>query len=206
MIVKPAISFLKNDSDAQLITRTQTIIDMTDANSAIYSTPAPTLATVQTAMQKFVTAVAAAADGGITLTAAKNTARAELTTLLRNLASYVQVTCNGSLNNLQLSGFPIQKPSNTPVGILPAPTNLTVNFGARSGTLDSKVNPVPGAAIYNWLLTASGQTTPLQTAQTTGARASFDGLTPGVVYQVQCNAVGSAGPSDWSDVVSQFAV
>ena len=35
--------------------------------------------------------------------------------------------------------------------------------------------------------------------QTTAARNIFSGLTPGQVYFVQLNAVGSAGPSDWSD-------
>ena len=159
-----------------------------------------------TALNKFISTIAAAADGGIALTAAKNAARMELTTLLRNLASYVQVACKGNIENLLLSGFPPQKSSRNPVGVLPAPANVTVNLGARSGELDSKANPIPGAAIYNWKLTASGQTATLQTAQTTAASTIFDGLTPGVVYTVEVNAVGSAGPSDWSQPVSQMVV
>ena len=31
-------------------------------------------------------------------------------------------------------------------------------------------------------------------------------LTPGTVYKVEVNAVGSAGPSDWSQPVSQMVV
>ena len=166
----------------------------------------PKLSVVTIALNKFIAAVAAAADGGLALTAAKKAARAELATLLRALASYVQVTCNGSYENLLLSGFPPQKPSRTRIGVLSAPTSLTVNLGARSGELDSKVLPVSGAAIYNWRLTASGQTAPAQTAQTTSARNVFGNLTPGVVYSVACNVVGSAGPSDWTDPVSQMVV
>lgn len=206
MLIKPSVSFVTTDSDPQLVTRTQTILTTTAENAAVYAAPNPTLPVIQAALNKFSAAIAAAADGGLALTTAKNTARAELVALLRNLASYVQVACNGSMENLLLSGFPIQKPSRTSIGVLPAPGNLTVNLGARTGELDSKVNPVSGAGIYNWKLTASGQAAPLQTAQTTAASNTFDGLTPGVVYSVSCNVVGSAGPSDWSDPISQMVI
>ena len=33
----------------------------------------------------------------------------------------------------------------------------------------------------------------------TSGRVDFDGLTPGQAYLVTANAVGTAGPSDWSD-------
>lgn len=206
MIIKPSISFVTSDTDAQLVLDTQTILTMMADNAAIYPTPSPTLPVVTTALNKFIGTIAAAADGGLALTAAKNAARADLAALLRNLASYVQVACKNSIENLLLSGFPVQKPSRTTIGVLPAPGNLTVNLGARSGELDSKVNPVNGAAIYNWRLTATGQSGPAQTAQTTAASNTFDGLTPGVVYAVTCNVVGSAGPSDWTDPITQMAV
>ena len=43
------------------------------------------------------------------LTLAKNDARAALVALLRELASYVQFTCNGDRTKLLTSGFPTQK-------------------------------------------------------------------------------------------------
>lgn len=206
MIAKPSVSFLNNDSDALLVTDTQVIVQTMTDNVAIYATPSPTLVAVSTALNKFTEAIAAAVNGGVALTAAKNAARAELVALLRNLASYVSVACKGDLEDLLLSGFPIQKSSRVPIGVLPPPANVTVNLGARTGELDSKANPVAGAAIYNWRLTATGQNTPLQTAQTTAASTTFDNLTPGTVYTVEVNVVGSAGPSDWSQPVSQMAV
>ena len=206
MIVKPSISFVSDASDAKLVTDTQTILQAVADNAAIYTAPSPTLAVVTASLNKFISAIAFAADGGIALTAAKNAARAELAALLRNLASYVQVACKGSIENLLLSGFPTQKPNRAPVGVLPAPSNLTVNLGARSGELTAKASPLNGAAIYNWRLTANGQTTPLQMQQTTAASTTFADLTPGTVYAVELNVVGSAGPSDWSDPISQMVV
>jgi hypothetical protein len=206
MIVKPSIQFLNTDSDPLLITDTQTILtDMT--GNASFPAPTPTLAAITTALNEFITALANAADGGLTLTSIKNDKRAALVALLRALANYVQVACNGDLTVLLSSGFPIQKPQRSPIGVLPAPVNLAVNLGALSGELDASVPPVFGASVYNWRLVAvTAPTVVLQSAQTTGGRITFSGLTPGVTYTTQVNAVGAAGPSDWSQPVSQMAV
>lgn len=206
MVVKPYISFLNEDNDGQLITRTGGIVTAMTGNAS-YPTPAPTLASVSTALTAFSTAVSDAVDGGVTLTAIKKEKRAALVALLRQLASYVQVTCNGDLAVLLSSGFPIQKPQRQPVGVLPAPSNLTVTFGPRSGELRATASPVAGAAIYNWQLsTAAAPTVVIQSAQTTAANNTFTGLTPGVVYQALVNVVGSAGPSDWAGPVPSIAV
>ena len=206
MITKPSITFLNLDSDPQLIVDTETILTSMTGNAS-YPAPSPTLAAVTTAKNDFATALANAADGGVTLTAIKNDKRAVLVGLLRNLANYVQVACNGDLTVLMSSGFPIQKPQRAPIGTLPAPTGLTLNLGELSGELYAVVSPVFGASVYNWrLAAATAPNTVLQTAQTTGGRTTFTGLTPGVVYVAQVNAVGSAGPSDWSQPVSQMAV
>jgi hypothetical protein len=44
----------------------------------------------------------------------------------------------------------------------------------------------------------------LQTDETTAANTSFSGLTPGQIYVVTANVVGSAGTSDWSQPTSQI--
>ena len=206
MIIKPAIGFLRTDSDALLITDTDTIITSMTDNSA-YPTPAPTLAVVQAALTTFSDALAAAADGGKTLTLAKNAARTALDVLLRELASYVHVACKGDMQKLVSSGFPTQKPTRQPIGVLPAPSGLSVSIGARSGEITTWATPVKGAGIYNWRLAlASAPDAPVQTAQTTAASNIFDGLTPGLEYTVKVNAIGSAGPSNWTDPVNQIAL
>ena len=126
----------------QLVTDTQTLLQALADNVAIYASPSPTLPVVTASLNKFINAIAASADGGAALTAAKNAARAELVALLRLLATYVHVACKGNLENLLLSGFPTQKPNRVPIGVLPPPSNVTVNLGARTGELDSKANPV----------------------------------------------------------------
>jgi hypothetical protein len=206
MIVKPSISFLITDSDAQLIVDVGAIVTGLTGNAS-YPAPSPTLAAVTAALNAFTTAVNDAAGGGVALTSAKNDRRADLVALVRELASYVLVTCKGDLTVLLTSGFPIQKPVRNPIGNLPAPADLTVTLGSHTGELDASISPVFGAAVYNWRIsTAAAPSVVVQSAQTTAASNTFTGLTPGVVYNTEVNAVGAAGPSDWSAPVPQMAV
>ena len=198
MLVKPAIGFLNSDSDAQLITDSTTVLTSMTGNPH-YPTPAPTLAAITAAIHDFSAALANAADGGITLTAIKNAKRKALTALMRNLASYVHVTCNGDMAVLLSSGFPVQRNNRTPVGILPAPVPPVLQLGGRSGDLVASVTPIANAASYNWRLAlASAPEKNLRTVPTTAASITFAGLTPGETYSVDVNAFGTAGNSDWS--------
>ncbi len=53
-----------------------------------------------------------------------------------------------------------------------------------------------GAYAYNWRVAlASAPTVYVQTTQATGARHTFVGLTGGEIYNVELNALGSAGAS-----------
>ena len=206
MIVKPAVTFIARASDAELIgTATAILAAMTE--NPDFPNPAPALATVQAAMSAFQSAVAAAAGGGIVLTAAKNAARTTLAALLREIASYLQVACKGDMTKLLRSGFPTQKSARQPVGTLPAPAGLTLGIGTLSGTLDASANPVPGAVLYTWQVAlVSAPDTPIQTTQTTAASTTFANLIPGTQYSITMNAIGTAGPSDWTDAVRHFAI
>ncbi len=206
MIIKPSISFLNEDPDADLLARITTIVIALTGNTS-FPEPAPTLAVVTAANDAFGKAVAEAAGGGVALTAVKNDRRAALVALVRELASYVQVACKEDLAVLLTSGFPHQKPERQPIGELPPPANLTLKLGTRSGQLVTKAEPVSGASIYNWRLTTSAAPeNPVQTRQTTAARHTFSGLTPGVIYNVEVNAVGAAGPSNWAGPAKQMVV
>ena len=199
MVVKPSIGFVSADSDPQLITDSTAIVTAM-TNNPSYASPSPALASVTTAINDFSVALNNAANGGTTLTAIKNTKRQALTALLRHLASYVHVTCNGDMAALLSSGFPTQKAVRTPVGILPPPVPPVLQLGARSGDLVASVTPIPNCSIYMWRLALdSAPETYVQTVPTTAARITFSGLTPGQNYSVDVNAIGSAGPSDWSD-------
>lgn len=206
MIVKPSIGFVQTDSDAQFLTDAETIVTAM-TNNPTYPSPKPALEAITTAANEFSLAVANAANGGRELTAIKKAKRAALGALLRELASYVAVDCQGEMALLLSSGFPIQKPTRTAAGVLPAPVTPVLSLGARSGELAAVTKPVPNAYVYNWRVAlATNPTQDLQTLQITAARTVFTGLTPGQVYVVEVNAVGSTGPGDWSDAAQLMVV
>lgn len=206
MNVKPAIGFLMKDGQAPFTDKVTAVLQwMTDNPN--YPTPTPPLATLKTAFDTYKVATADAAQGGTENTAIRNARRDELVSLLRQLASYVSATANGNMEKLRSSGFPVQKPTRAPIGPLPAPFPPTVTHGPVSGSLDAVSSPVYGATSYNWSLALeSAPDVDVQTAQTTGARTQFTGLTPGKIYVICLNAVGAAGVSDWSDYGTLMAV
>jgi len=205
-IVKPSITFLNKDSDTELINDITVVILGVGQNTAIYTKPLPDIPTIQSALDNFSAGVAAKSDGGPSATSKKNNLRLIVTGLVRQLASYVTVACGGDMTKLLLSGFPPQKPERSPIGVLPAPGNPTLTLGSLSGQLDAAVNPVFGASIYNWKLTSNAPGAPVLTGQSTASYYSFTGLTPGVTYSLTANAVGAAGPGNWSQIATQMAV
>jgi hypothetical protein len=203
MTVKPSLSFLKTNSDPELVVSTGTILTgMTDNPN--FLTPSPPLSVVQAGLDDFSTALTNAADGGKTLTRLKNNKRAALALLLREVAAYLVVACKGDLAVLISSGFPHQKPHRQPIGDLPTPKNITISLGKRSGELIATMSPVRGASLYGWRVsTAESPGIVVITTQSTAASNTFKNLIPGVLYKIQANAVGTAGPSDWSNPVLQ---
>jgi hypothetical protein len=206
MNVKPSIGFLTKDGEAPFTEKVTALLEWM-TNNTKYPTPTPALNVIQTAFDAYKVATADAVNGGKENTAIRDARRAELVSLLRQLASYVSATANGDLETLISSGFPVQKTGRTPIGPLPAPDAPSVSQGPLSGTLRAVLSAVNGGYAYNWRLAlASAPTVYVQTAQTTGSRNTFVGLTPGQIYNIEANAVGAAGVSDWSDAGSLMVI
>src|SRR5438067_1083979 len=106
MIAKVAISFLNDDSDAELIVDSGRILAGLTGNAS-YPTPNPTLAAVGTARTGFINTVNNL-DGSQGATAARDTARIALVNVLRDLSLYVQGACQNDLTVLLSSGFTAQ--------------------------------------------------------------------------------------------------
>jgi len=179
--------------DTDLIAFTRNVITLMTGN-AHYPTPSPTLETVTTAVNALETAVHDALDGGKIAIATRNAARAEMLSLLRQLASYVTGNCNSELVALLSSGFEAVK-APAPVGVLPAPENLRLSVTGISGELFLRFDRVPNAANYSVQVATSPDGPWQDQALSTSTRVMISDLTPGKVYWVRSAANGTAGQS-----------
>jgi hypothetical protein len=205
MIVKPAIQWLNKDSDIMLASNVTTVLQAMAENVAIYVSPTPPLAQVQTALDNFKDTLTDKLNRGQAITINKTNLRRVLVLLVRQLATYVTGACDGKLENLILSGFPPHKPVHTSVGKLPQPRGLKVKHGAQLGELVARINPVYGASIYNYRLTPNTPGAVSVVVQDTASFHTFSGLTAGVKYTIEVSASGTAGQSDWSGSASLTA-
>ena len=167
--------------------------------------PDPPLADVQLALDNLSTVVHM-----VSRSPADNINKGNLRLVLhhavRSLSYYVVKACNGSMANLILSGFPPQKGKGQPVGIPAQPQGLSVNHGPQLSQLAARVNPVFGAAIYNYRLTANTPGAVPVIEQDTAACHTFAGLISGVKYTIEVSASGTGGTmSDWSGAISLTA-
>lgn len=205
MTAKISFAFAKL-SDSPLITKADHILGRME-KSAAYPTPNPPLAALQAGVSKFQDSLAAAVDGGKLKTAQKNAAREELLEILRALALYVQQTCKGDLTTLLCSGFDAQK-ERAPVGELPPPHGVTLTQTTMTGQLELRAEPVPNAASYiaQYTTKLNDPDSWVDCGYPTGARIKIDDLTPGTLYYGRMRAIGTAGPSAWSEPVSAYAI
>jgi hypothetical protein len=200
--IKAAISWLLQLPDLVVCAIVDAIIlAMTDNDN--FPTPSPALTAVTAANDAAKAAIAAAADGGRVLTAIKDAKMAELGAEVRPLAYYVTITANGDMAKLLSSGFPIQQPTRQRIGPLPTPTAPVATRGNRYGSINASTDAINGAYVYNWRVAlATTPTVFVAEMQTTKASVFVTDLTRAEIYNVQVNAVGAAGTTEWSDAAS----
>jgi hypothetical protein len=125
---------------------------------------------------------------------------------LKKDASYVDITANGDLASLLLSGYQSVS-TNRAQSALGAPQVLAVD---QPGTGKLKVRVAADANVKSYLgrikKATDGDFGPTLSFQSS-AKILFDGLTANVTYVMELCAVGgSTGKSDWCEPVSKMAM
>lgn len=202
MIVKTSLAFAEY-TDGELETFCEGVVaSMT--NNTHFPNPAVSLASLQQSAGQFQAALAAMAQGGKSATAAKNVARSELVTMLRQQALYVQTASANQLPVLFSSGFDAIR-TNRAQSPLATPNIVEIKNDVSTQLL-VRATPIPNARAYEvQVRTGQGE---WKTAglYTRARRMVLENLTPGTMYNVQVRAIGgSTGYSAWSDPVSRMA-
>ena len=183
------------------------IAGITD-NPTLFPTPNPTVAvlTAETdAMEAAFNDAKAARLTAKTLTQILEDRVDTFSSAVSQLASYVDNVSNGNPITIERSGFAVRA-TPTPVGPLPAPTDLQVVASAHPGHADLRWATVYGAKAYNIERmedTAEGTWKFMTT--TTKREASVNSMVSGKRYRHRVAAFGAAGQSAWSEAVSIIA-
>ena len=125
--------------------------------------------------------------------------------LVNQLASYVDNASDGDAEKIASAGFAVRA-TPSPVGELPAPTDLQVLPSEHAGSAEVSWQSVRGARAYvierateapslNWAVIGTS----------TRGKASLNTMASGSKYWFRVAAVGAAGQSAWSDPVPLFA-
>ena len=191
--------------DTGLIAFVKNIVTLLAGLSSQYPTPSPSLATITTAVNAFETKVHDALNGGKIEIGARNAARNELLSLMRQLAAYVQGQCGADVQNIIEAGFDaVRAPS--PVGTLPTPNNPRLALNGESGQLLFKFDRVNNVLNYS-VQSAESPDGPWEDQDlSSSTRVIIAGLTPGKMYWARVAANGSAGASPWSAPTSARSV
>jgi hypothetical protein len=130
---------------------------------------------------------------------------AALDLLVNQLASYVNSASDGEAVSIESAGFDVRA-TPTPIGPLPAPTDLQVRPGDHPGSAEVRWKNVRGAVAYSIERAADA---PVLTfgviGSSTRKQASLNSMVSGQKYWFRVAAIGAAGQSAWSDPVPLFA-
>jgi hypothetical protein len=205
MAIQVITGTISTDSDSELLTFGNNVIQAWTDNPLVFVLPDPTIPVLTGLRDDFKAGMEAADGGGEADTATKNNLRRLYENGLRLGAAFVQKTANaanggnGDVSVVYLGGFQPHKVAQ-PKGVLGAPGNLRLKQAQLTGELACRAEAVDGAASYEWRYALqSAPTAWLTVNDTTAPRTVIKRLTAGTIYTVQVRAIGFAGPSDWSD-------
>lgn len=125
--------------------------------------------------------------------------------MVAQLASYVDGASNGNAIIIESAGFETRA-TPTPVGELPAPTDVQVAPSEHAGSAAVKWKATRGAVAFIIERAEDGPTLEWKVISNgTKKRASVNSMISGKKYWFRVAAIGAAGQSAWSDPVPLFA-
>ena len=168
-----------------------------------FTTPAPPLVDVQTAIDDLNTAYEKALDRSLSAKADQRAMNNILNMKLRQLRSYVNEIAQGDEKTVLSSGFEASKIP-APIGAMPQVEDLKGKGGDGDGSIHLDWKSVYGAKTYVIEISEDG-TTFRPTAYPSGSKAKISNLEMGKFYWLRVAANGAAGLGAFSDPYKALA-
>src|ERR1035437_8892418 len=197
-MVRKIITDYRKLSDGNFVTKVSNIITAMTGNPD-FPTPIPPLSDLSAALGEFVTAMAAAGEGGKALVEIKNQKRIALAELVSQLGLFIMYTANGNTTVLAGTGYDLTKIPGSQT--LANPGAVKIKDGVSSGLLDTSLRRPSGAKSFLYQLTSDPLTAQSTWQSVPGSKTkyTFTDLTPGQKYWVRFGAVGKGSEIAFSD-------
>lgn len=166
-----------------------------------FTAPQPTLADLKTAIDVYTASLAKAKNGSRADKEQKNLDKQGLISLLRDESDYVNMIAKGDVLTLLTTGFNLSKDRQPKVLGTP---DAKVEAG-ENGALILSTPSVNGALTYKHKYKADSNAATWIEISSTRATCKLEGLTPGTVYIMQIDAIGSRNQVTSSNVVTKMA-
>lgn len=170
--------------------------------NVFFPTPTPTLETVNGSIDRFQSALVAAASRDRTQVILKNRARVDLIANLKALGNYVTFTADGNSAMIGSTAFDTRK---LPQPVIVVKPTVTVATGVNSGELITNVTR-PGKArgfVHQYTKDPLTETSPWESFPATSKKFTFTGLEKTKVYWCRVGIMGAKGQLIFSDPVSK---
>ena len=168
----------------------------------------PSLETLNAAYSAYQDAYHAALTKDTLKIVLRDTLRAELTVLLKQLAPYLEVIAQGDLSILATTGYDLRRDivHTGSIDPLPAPIGFQVTHGVLTGTLNVQVTRLVGAGSYEVQSTQGDPSIEANWQHVLSSKNAshilLSDLTPGQTYWLRVRAVGNHGDGAWTDPLS----
>jgi len=206
-VSKVSVDFSTNKyRDEALVVEANNVVEMMTGNSD-FPEPSPALTEITTASNVLSNAIAIAKTGSVYDTAVKNEKRKLLESLLKQEATYVQITSSGNEVKILSTGFSVNKKAST-VGSLSAPENIKISAGENSGSLKISWSAIKRASanIINYTEAPVSDSSVWLSKTTTKHNIIIDNLTSGKQYAFKIAGIGSDDSRIWSDVIYSYVM
>jgi len=208
LIIRPSFAY-QDAPDDGFISAVNNVEKGLDGNPVLNTPPVP-IASLRASKEALELAMPAAKDGGKKAVLDKNKKRQDTTIMMRLLAHYVEIACNGDMKVFLSSGFePAVKTPKKPPEPLPVPT-FHVDYGTTLGQLLVGVDFVPKAMHYQvegqQVVTPPAPEAPTTTFMVNSVKkpVEFNNLTPGATYSFKVRAYGKLGYTEWSPSIQKM--
>ena len=183
-------------------------------NATIFPAPNPTPTQLRVQATALRTGLGTVDDAKIALTVAYDGSHAvteALKDMLNNEGTYVQGVANAGDNTdeqattiIKTSGMSV-KAAGTPVGVLPAPADLSLTQGDETGEVDAHCHSVKSSSFYQWESSLDADPNAASwtiRTPTTKSSTTLKDFASGAIVWVRVRAGGADGPGPASAPVS----